>query len=529
VPKTKTEIRYPFKDYAFITEVVSIMLIAMFTFWFAQEHDAFEYLVGMSREHEEWELDEIFTLLMISAFALVFVVFRNGVYLKREIKRRAVIEEEIKKLAFFDSLTGLPNRDLCNNRLEHTLAHASRFNNIIAVLFIDLDNFKEINDTCGHDGGDELLKQVATRLSSNLRASDTLARIAGDEFIIVQESLSKTEDVTELAEKLLRIIAQPFLLERQEAYVGLSIGIAFYPNDANNAESLIKYADTAMYQAKNEGKNTFRFFSAELDQQAKAKQRVIYYLRKALENNEFILNYQPVIDVKTNKIKGAEVLLRWHNDDLGNITPDIFIPMAEDLGIISAIGDWVLMQACLQTKRWQLQGYSPIVISVNMSARQLNSDNYAATVESCLLGTELAAKYLELELTETAIMKDIKQASKQLRELQALGIAIALDDFGTGYSSMSYLCKLKLTRLKIDRSFIKNIPCSEEDIITTNAIISLANNLNLKITAEGIETKAQQEFIANTSVDSAQGYYFSKPVDAESFEKLLGDSDKVYP
>lgn len=518
---TKEKLKVVLKNYTFLIEVAVILIVAVGIFWYAQTHDAFEYLVEMSREHEDWELDELFTLLMISAVALTLVVFRNGVYLRKEMERRVIVEAEIKKLAFFDSLTGLPNRDLCNDRLEHTIAHASRANKMVAVLFIDLDNFKEVNDVHGHDGGDELLKEVAIRLTSNLRVGDTVARIAGDEFIVVQESLSKASDVNVLSEKLLKSINQPFYLNEQEAHVGLSIGISLYPNDAADAQTLIKYADTAMYNAKDEGKNTFRFFSFALDQQVKKKHEIGVHLRKAMEKNEFILHYQPIIDVRTNKIKGAEALLRWHNETLGNVGPDIFIPIAEDIGIISAIGDWVLIEACKQNKYWQQQGYFNIIMSVNMSARQLSLDDYAKTVEASLKATELAPQYLELELTETTIMKDINHAMVQLEKLQALGIAISLDDFGTGYSSMSYLRKLKLSRLKIDRSFIKSIPFSEEDIITTKAIISLANNLNLKITAEGIETKAQQVFIASTLTDSAQGYYFSKPVNSKDFEKLL--------
>lgn len=505
----------------FMFEVVLITVIALFIFWFAQEHDAFEYLVEESRKHEDWELDELFTLLMISSIALIFITVRNAKYLKLEIKQRFDIENKIRKLAFFDSLTGLPNRDLCNNRLDHILVHAKRSQTKIAILFIDLDNFKAVNDTYGHDAGDYVLKESARRMSSRIRVDDTLARIAGDEFIIILETLSNPNSISALAEDLLATIEQPFSVDDNEAHIGLSIGIAIYPSDGETAEELIKNADTAMYHAKNEGKNTFRFFSSELDQQAKTKVKISNQLRQAMKNNEFTLNFQAIIDVGTGEIKGAEALLRWNNALLGSIPPDIFIPIAEEIGLISTIGDWVLLQACRQTKAWHIAGHSKLVISVNMSARQLEFENYVSTVQACLLESNLDAKYLELELTETAIMKDVDIAMHQLAQLKKLGLCISLDDFGTGYSSMSYLCKLNIDRIKIDRSFIQHIPENNDDIITTKAIISLANNLNLKITAEGIETREQKEFIESTIVDSVQGFYFSKPVSAAEFELLL--------
>jgi diguanylate cyclase (GGDEF)-like protein len=508
----------------FWVEVLFITIFSVIIFWFAQEHDAFEYLVEVSREHEDLELDEFFTLLMISAFALIVVTYRNGVYLRIEMKRRVVVEKEIKRLAFYDGLTGLPNRDLCTNRLEHTLAHAARDNTMAAVLFIDLDNFKEVNDTFGHDGGDELLKEAAQRLSSDIRSGDTLARIAGDEFVIVLESLSSVSDISRLSEQLLDKIAQPFILDGQEAYVGISIGIAIFPSDGSNINELMKNADTAMYYAKHSGKNTFKFFSPSLNQESETKIKISVQLRKAIERNEFSLHYQPIVNACTGRITGAEALIRWDSQRLGVVSPAVFIPIAEEIGIISSIGDWVLLEACRQNKRWQQQGFPSIIVSVNMSARELNSLSFTESVEQCLTQTGLVAKYLELELTETAIMKNIEQSITQLNYLRLLGVSIALDDFGKGYSSMSYLRKLKLTRIKIDRSFIKNIPESEEDTITTHAMVHLANNLGLKVTIEGIETEAQHEFIRTTLSDCAQGYYFSKPVSSEDFE-LLFDSE----
>ena len=303
----------------------------------------------------------------------------------------------------------------------------------------------------------------------------------------------------------------------------MSIGIAVYPEDETTAKGLIKQADIAMYHAKSEGKNTYRFFSEQLDQQAKDKFSVRTHLKKALENGEFTLAYQPIINTASQKLTGAEALLRWHNPELGNVPPDVFIPIAEENGLISKIGDWVLLEACQQNKQWQQQGYEPIVMSVNMSARQLGYDKYISSVVGCLKNSQLESKYLELELTETTIMKDVNMAIERLSLLKQLGIKLALDDFGTGYSSMGYINQLKLNRLKIDRCFINKISDNPENVITLNAIISLAKNLRLEITAEGVETAEQLDFIASTACDSVQGFFYSKPVSADNFEAFLKD------
>ena len=509
------------KHSRFFWEALSITALALIVYLFAIEHDAFEYLVELSEKHEDWELDELFALAIIMSFALTAMVVRNSKHLKIEFEKRSQAESKIKKMAFFDSLTGLPNRDLCNDRLQHTLTHSKRLKKQSAILFIDIDNFKEINDTYGHHNGDEILKQIAKRFSGELRADDTLARIAGDEFVVIVESVETPAVITVLAEKLLAIMQRAFVIDGDEIYVSNSIGIAISPVDGDNAADLLKSADRAMYHAKDEGKSTFRFFSTELDLQAKKKLKISAQLRMASDANEFTLNYQPVVDVKNGEITGAEALIRWNNPVLGFVGPDIFIPIAEEIGLIGEIGDWVLREACKQTMQWQNKGHRPIKMSVNMSARQLSLDNYVNSVKAVLQETQLAPQYLELELTETAIMKDIDSAILKLDGLKQLGISLALDDFGTGYSSMSHLRKLRLSRLKVDRSFIMNIPKNIEDIATANAIISLAENLGLRITAEGVETKEQVAYLKSTACDSIQGYFFSRPVPADEFEKLL--------
>jgi len=508
----------------FRREVGVILVISIIAFWFAQHYDFFEELVEVSRDYEHYELDELFILLKIAGIGLIVIIYRHSLYLKQEIMRREEAETKILKMAFYDSLTGLANRNLCHDRLEHILAHSERQQTQSAVLFIDLDNFKEINDNQGHTYGDEVLKQVSTRMNGILRSEDTLSRFAGDEFVILLDSVKSITDISILAKRLLAQAALPYTINGKDMTISLSIGIALFPTDSTDPDELINQADTAMYHAKSEGKNTYRFFSKALDEEAKRTILIRSHLRKALEKKEFSLVYQPIIDSKNKQLKGAEALIRWNNPILGEVSPVVFIPIAEETGLIAEIGRWVLDKACQQNKQWQLSGYQPIVMSVNMSARQLQNDTVVQDVEYYLQTHKLAPKYLELELTETTAMQDIDSAIKRLKQLKQLGITLALDDFGTGYSSMSYLRKLKPNRLKIDRSFIKNTPDNVEDTITTEAIIALANNLKLKITAEGVETAEQLKFIEATLCDSVQGFYFSKPLTPHDFFEYLAST-----
>jgi diguanylate cyclase (GGDEF)-like protein len=504
-------------------ERIYITLIFSSLFYCFQKYDAFEALMGFSRKHEQFEVDEFFLLLMSLSLVLIFINLRKNRYLQNEISRRIDVENKIKKLAFYDGLTGLANRELCLEHLKQRLGQADRSKNKAAVLFIDLDNFKDVNDSYGHAYGDELLIQFSKRIASELREDSSLSRISGDEFIILLGAIDDPASIGILAERLLSVLSLPFSLHGHDAFIGMSIGIAVYPEDETTAKGLIKHADIAMYHAKSEGKNTYRFFSEQLDQQAKDKFSVRTHLKKALENGELSLVYQPIINTASQKLIGAEALLRWNNPELGDIPPNVFIPIAEENGLISKIGDWVLLEACQQNKQWQQQGYDPIVMSVNMSARQLAYDKYISSVVDSLKHSQLESRYLELELTETTIMKDVNMAIERLHLLKKLGIKLALDDFGTGYSSMGYINQLKLNRLKIDRSFINKISDNAENSITLNAIISLAKNLGLEITAEGIETAEQLDFIASTACDSVQGFFYSKPVSADKFEIFLKD------
>ncbi len=502
-------------------EAFIIIVIALGTVVVAAEGDLFEVIYEFSRTHEEWELDELFTLLIISSVALIIILLRNLKYLKIENHLRLKAEGEIKKLAFYDSLTNLPNRDLLLDRLENTLFNAKRHNNIAAVLFIDVDNFKPVNDTYGHHAGDQLLIEIAKRLATTLRGGDTLARISGDEFIVVARTPKNEDWVWALAERITMAMQGSFLIANKNLHVSVSVGVAIYPVDGVDSEQLIKNADTAMYFAKSEGKNKFKFFSPEIDSSAKNKSFVRTHLRNAMDNGELSLVYQPIIDIQTQEVKGAEALLRWNSLEVGDVAPGDFIPIAEETGLIEPIGMWVFRQACMQIKAWRDAGFCPIPLSINMSAEQLKKENFTEMIASILKEFDISPHLIELELTETSIMTDVESSIKSMLELNRLGISLAIDDFGTGYSSIGYLRKLKLNRLKIDKSFVENIPDNSEDVHITNSIISLANSLHLQLTVEGIETNRQFEHFKDTSCGLAQGYLFSCPVKPLEFESFL--------
>lgn len=487
----------------------------------SMQADFFEELYEFSRSHEDWEIDELFSLAIIMSVALVVILYRNIKYLRIENSLRVKAEDEIKKMAFYDSLTGLPNRDLCLDRLKNALFNAKRDNARAAILFIDVDDFKVVNDTYGHHAGDELLIAIAKRLTEVLRSGDTLARISGDEFLVIART-SKNEDwIITLAERMTLAMQTPFFLTNKDLYASVSIGISVYPEDGNDSEVLIKNADIAMYFAKSEGKNKFKFFSSEIDSAAKNKAFLRAHLRDAMDSDELFLVYQPIVDLQTEDVNGAEVLLRWSHLTSGEISPSEFIPVAEETGLISSIGAWVFRQACIQLKAWREAGYVLIPLSINMSTRQLKNSDFVEYVAAMLKEFDIDPSMIELELTESSIMSDVDASIKSMLALNSIGVSLAIDDFGTGYSSISHLKKLKFNRLKIDKSFVDNIPDNREDILITNTIISLANNLDLELTVEGIETKQQLDFFKKTNCGSAQGYFFSHPLQSKEFEKFL--------
>lgn len=437
-----------------------------------------------------------------------------------DITERKKAEEDLRFLASFDTLTGLPNRTLFQDRLTHAITQAHRANNIVALLFLDLDRFKHINDSMGHHVGDLLLKAVARRLQNAVREGDTVARLGGDEFTIILEGVAKTKAATLISEKVLRAFQTPFLLDDKSLTISTSIGISLYPNDADNADSLIKFADTAMYHAKSLGRNNFQFYTNKLNEIATRHVQLESGLKEAISRKELTLVYQPKYCLRDGSLTGLEALLRWHHTELGPISPVEFIPLAEETGMINQIGHWVINQACQQLAEWNTLGFDGISMAVNLSARQLKAD-IISTIEVALAVSGLPAQSLELELTESMIMENPKDSVRILSKLKALDLTIAVDDFGTGYSSLSYLKRLPIDTLKIDREFVRDITNDPDDAAITSAIIALAHSLELKVVAEGVETQEQLNFLALQGCDQVQGFLLSKPLSAEDCLALL--------
>jgi diguanylate cyclase (GGDEF)-like protein/PAS domain S-box-containing protein len=442
----------------------------------------------------------------------------------QDITERKRGEARIHQLAHYDPLTELPNRALFRDRLEQAIARARRNQQQIGLLFLDLDRFKAINDSLGHDFGDQLLAAAARRLTSSLRGSDTIARMGGDEFTVLIGDVVHAQDAGAVAQKVLGVLARPFQLEDQEVFTSASIGVAVYPADGEDAEDLIKNADSAMYQAKAAGKNAFRFYAADMNARARTRLELESSLRRALEREELRLHFQPQVDLASRRIAGLEALVRWERPGRGLISPAEFIPLAEETGQIVPIGDWVLRAACAQAVAWQAAGLPPLPVTVNLSARQFRQPDLVKTVLVALRDTALDPRFLTLELTESAIMLDAEASIETLRRLkEAVSISLSIDDFGTGYSSLSYLKRFPLNILKIDKSFVQDVTVSPDDAAIAAATIALAHSLNLKVVAEGVETEEQLAFLREHGCDGFQGYVFSRPLPAADIEPLLRD------
>lgn len=439
----------------------------------------------------------------------------------RDITDRKEAEARIHFLAHHDTLTQLPNRLMMMDRLEHMLATAKRHAKMVGVLFIDLDNFKTVNDSLGHHAGDELLKRVASRIQSCLRAADLVARLGGDEFLVVVSDLALPEDVVPVAEKLLATVSESFSLEGHVITVSPSIGISIFPRDGMDRDSLIKNADAAMYLAKERGRSNFQFYTTALNKGAFEALAMESGIRKAIDAVQFTLHYQPEVSVATGEITGIEALIRWKHPELGLLGPDRFISIAEHRGLIMPIGKWVLEQACRQNAAWQKLGLPKVPIAVNLSPIQFKQPQLPEIVAKILSESGLDGQYLELEITENLLMQDTHQVTRTLGALKNLGVRLTVDDFGAGYSSLSYLKRYPIDKLKIDRSFIRHIPGDPEDVAITNAMISLAKSLGMKVLAEGVEYPEQREFLRGQKCDEMQGFLVSQPLPPEEFAAWL--------
>jgi diguanylate cyclase (GGDEF)-like protein len=430
-------------------------------------------------------------------------------------------EAMLDHIAHHDPLTNLPNRLLLHARMEQALAKARRSNSLMAVMFLDLDYFKQINDTMGHPIGDQLLQEVAVRLRNCVREVDTVSRLGGDEFTILLEELHEARAVGAVAQKIITELGERYLIGEHEVFVTCSIGISLFPGDGDDITTLFKNADTALYRAKEQGRNNYQYYTLELTIRAMERMAMESNLRHALERNELVLYYQPQVDLFSGRIIGMEALVRWQHPEMGLIAPASFIPLAEELGLIIPIGEWVLLTACRRLKAWQDAGIDIVRMAVNISSRQFNQPDLVEVVTAILEETGIAPHCLELELTERILMEDAERAIDVLNRLKALGVQFSIDDFGAGYSSLSYLKQFPIDRIKIDQSFVNNVTSVPEDAAVTQAVISLSHSMNIKAVAEGVETIEQHEFLRSLLCDELQGFYFSHPLPEEEIGALL--------
>jgi diguanylate cyclase (GGDEF)-like protein/PAS domain S-box-containing protein len=438
-----------------------------------------------------------------------------------DINERKQAEAELHRLAYYDNLTGLPNRILFSDRVFQALAEAKRRNRFVALMMLDMDRFKVVNDTMGHEAGDALLREIAARLKRSIRETDTVSRLGGDEFALLFTDITDIQHVAHLADLVLAQFATPIPISGREIFSGASIGVVLYPTDAEDAESLLKFADSAMYHAKESGRNNYQFYSREMTASAQGRLRLETELRRAVERGELYLHYQPQIDSRSGRITGVEALLRWQDSAGDSIAPAQFIPLAEETGLIVPIGKWVLETACGQLKRWHDAGYKDIVMSVNVASRQFRDQLFHDTVRQAIASSGIPPAALELEITESILLENSEGTRHTLQEIKALGASLAIDDFGTGYSSLSYLKRFPIDRLKIDQSFVRDLVIDGEDLAIVKAIIALAHAMRLRVIAEGVETAEQLALLKSEGCHDYQGYFFARPMNADRLTTLL--------
>lgn len=495
-----------------------------YTGMFASQFAPGSYCIGATPGSSSW------LAVLIGGFALgvlliTMILLMYDSYLDSRARSHAAALENanqrLQHLATHDSLTGLPNRLLLDDRLSQAIAYAQRRAGRLAVLVIDLDRFKTINDSLGHHGGDELLKEVAARLRGTLRKSDTLARIGGDEFVLIADEVSSLADVEIVAQRTVACFTQPFDILTVDIHAAPSIGVSMYPGDGVTAEELLMNADAAMYHSKKIGGGTCTFFTPSMTAFAQQRLELENGLRRAPVKGEFELHYQPKVDVVTGRISSTEALIRWRHPERGLMPPGDFIPLAEETGLILQIGEWVLREACRQARQWQLDGMPPVRVAINMSAQQFRQKNLVSLVQAALDDANLEPTYLEIELTESAVMHNAGASAAILAQLSRIGVHISIDDFGTGYSSLNYLRRFPLDKLKIDRCFIKDVVANPEDAAIVHAIISLAHSLKLKVIAEGVETEQQLDFLRSLGCDQYQGFFCSPAMQPDAFAAMM--------
>lgn len=444
-----------------------------------------------------------------------------------DVTESVLAEQKLFELAHFDTLTGLPNRVLFIDRIERAISSADRHGWKLAVVFADLDRFKDVNDTLGHSAGDQLLKQFGERLSGCVRKGDTVCRLGGDEFALILTEMTEAGDAGLVSRKIITAMKQPYLLGDREVFGSASLGISVYPDDAQDPETLLSHADTAMYRTKQAGRTSFQFYTAAMNEHAMERLQLDSDLRQALDREEFELFYQPKVSCLTGGIVGAEALIRWHHPKRGLVTPAEFIPVLEELRLISDVGAWTLRDACRQIRQWLDEGIDPPVVAVNLSARQLDGDDLVMTVRQALEDYRVSPDRLELELTEGLLMRHVERVVPILAELRGIGVSLSVDDFGTGYSSLAYLKQFPLDAIKVDRSFVRDITADADDASITRAVINMAHQLKLKVIAEGVETEGQLALLIANQCDEIQGYFFSRPVPAAEMAKMLRENRRL--
>jgi diguanylate cyclase (GGDEF)-like protein len=497
-----------------------------------------------SRRDEFGELARSFNLSISKVNEATDILNKNSqelsesnIKLNEEIAERKSAEERISHMAYYDRLTGLPNRHLLQDRLEMSISQNERHEQISAILFLDIDDFKRINDTLGHSTGDLLLTELADRLNTCIRATDTVARktiydneestvsrLGGDEFTILASNINASPGAARVAQRVMSEVSHPFTIGDNELFITISMGIAICPNDGKDVDTLLKNADTAMYHAKSKGKNNFQFYEESMNAMLMKRLELEGDLRHAIHGDELLLHYQPRIDAHTRRISSMEALVRWERPGKGLVSPGEFIPVAEDTGLIVPLGEWVLEHACRQNKEWQDAGLPPISISVNISGKQFQEDNFLKNISNIIEDSSLDPKWIELEITENVLMHHAQITAEILHEIKEMGVRLSMDDFGTGYSSFNYLKSFPLDIIKIDKTFIDEIPQNPNDAAIVNAIISMAHNLNLHVVAEGVELEQQQIFLRDHGCDEIQGYYYSRPLPAKEFAEFLEKS-----